>query len=1555
MAKKILGLDLGTNSIGWALVEMDWKHSEQKSGGEGEGRIIDAGCRIIPMSQDVLSDFDKGNSVSQTAERTRYRSMRRLHERYLLRRQRLHRVLNCMGFLPEHYVAQIDFAKRLGQFLPESEPKLAWTTTGTGQACFLFEPSFNAMLEEFKQHQPELLANSKKIPYDWTLYYLRKKALTQRITKEELAWVLLSFNQKRGYNQLRGEEEEEENPNKQVELYSLKVVSVEDSGDRQKNGDAWYNVLLENGWVYRRTSKQPLDWVGKVKDFIVTTDLNDDGTVKTDKEGKEKRSFRAPDENDWTLRKKRTEQELEKSKKTVGTYIYDALLQQPDQKIRGLLIRTVDRSWYKDELKQILEKQKEFHPELNNDQLYAACLQELYPNNTKHVSNVAKRGFTYLLMDDVLFYQRPLKSKKSLIDTCGYEPAIPYKDPKDGSDKLKHIRCIPVSHPLFQEFRLWQWVQNLKIRQAEKITDSGVGLDTDVTDILLPTEDSKAALFDWLNDRKEVDQKALLKYLCKPLKLNDADYRWNYVYDEVTDKSRSYPCNETRAQIASRLAKVANVPANFLTPEVEETLWLILYSVSSRDELLKALQTFARKHGLGDDFVEQFKKFPPFDRDFGAYSAKAIKKLLPLMRMGKYWSEADIDAQTKQRIQKLIDGEFDENIGERVREKTAQLRSVSSYKALPLWMAGYVVYGRHAETGDLKSWKAAGDLQKFLTKEFKQHSLRNPIVEQVVAEALRVVHDIWVEHGNGEEGYFDEIHVELGREMKNPAQKRKELTFKNMENESTNLRIKALLTELLSDAEVENVRPYSPSQQELLKLYEEGVLAAVKDIPDDMRKISRMAQPTSAELKRYKLWLEQLYRSPYTGETISLTKLFTPAYQIEHVIPQSRYFDDSLSNKVICEAEVNDDKGNCTGYEYIKKYGGKQLTIGGKKVNILKESEYTALVQKNFSANPAKKKKLLMEDIPESFIERQLNDSRYISKVVANYLSNIVRGEKEMEAISKNVVAVSGGITAILRQDWGLNNIWNELVAPRFERLNTMTNSSGFGAWTNKDGKRVFQTEIPTDFEKGFQKKRIDHRHHILDALVIACISRNHVNYLNNQFALEDKKEERKGGEQKKSKERFDLKRKLRLHEKVQLNRKNADGVLEQKELMVAKEFWKPWHTYTQEVRQVLQETVVSFKQNLRVINKTTNRYQAWRKDESGQLQKVLVKQAKGDSWAIRKPLHQETVVGPVTLREKQPVKLADALENWRMIADKSLRKQVEELIGQYGKLDKKAILKYFGDRENRWNDVDISKVEIYVMNNDYVAYREALGESFTSAKIRAVTDGGIQKILLAHLRSYNEEKGGKIVEHPELAFSPDGIDELNRNIVALNDGKPHQPIRKVRTYEIKGNKFNVGQTGNKQTKFVVAAKGTNLFYGIYVDKNGKRSFESVPLNVVIERQKQGLPSVPELDEKGNRLLFQLSPNDLVYVPTPEEQETPTLVDISKLSKEQCGRIYKVVSFTGSQVFFVPCVIAKAIADKVEFNKLNKIEISLEGVSIRRGCWKLSVNRLGKLTGIIKE
>ncbi|ADX68541.1 type II CRISPR RNA-guided endonuclease Cas9 [Weeksella virosa] len=1437
--KTILGLDLGTNSIGWALVEQDFENKQ--------GLILGMGSRIIPMDAGIIGKFAEGSSISQTAERTGYRSIRRLRERHLLRRERLHRVLNILKFLPEHYAAEIDFEKRFGQFLAETEPKLAWKKNAEGKFEFLFQRSFDEMVADFKANGQDI-----KIPYDWTIYYLRKKALTQKISPQELAWIILNFNQKRGYYQLRGEEEEE-NPNKKVEFYSLKIVDVVADEQPNKKGDTWYSLHLENGWVYRRSSKIPLyDWKDKVRDFIVTTDINEDGSEKLDKDGEVKRSFRAPKEDDWTLIKKKTEQEIEQFNQTVGSYIYEALLDNPTQKIRGKLVRTIERKFYKSELKKILEKQIELQPELFTEDLYNACARELYRRNVAHQQQLSSRDFVYLFLNDIIFYQRPLRSQKSLISNCSLEFRT-IKD-KDGNGQIIYLKAIPKSNPYYQEFRVWQWLYNLKIFTKED--------DKDVTNQFINKVEDLEALFEFLMNQKEVNHTDILTYLIEPivkskypnakgkafkdeLKKELKKYRWNYVYDADKDESKSYPMNETRYELRKRLDKVENVPADFMTRKIEQHLWHIIYSVTDKIEFEKALKSFANKYDLHQEsFVENFKRFKPFDSDYGTYSEKAIKKLLPLMRVGKYWSWDIIDDKTKTRIGKIITGEYDETIKNRVREKAIDLTEENHFQGLQLWLAQYIVYDRHSEADIAGKWNSVADLEQYLS-EFKQHSLRNPIVEQVITETLRVVRDIWKQYGKGAKDYFDEIHIELGREMKNTAEERKRLSSIISENETTNLRIRAILEELMYDENMENVRPYSPMQQEALKIYEDGVLSSSVEIPEDIEKISKKSEPTKSEIQRYKLWLEQKYRSPYTGRPIPLSKLFTPAYQIEHIIPQARFFDDGFSNKVICESEVNALKDKMLGLEFIQNYYGQKVTTSFGEVTILTEDAYKAFVKEHYDKNRSKRNKLLLEEIPEKMIDRQMNDTRYISKYISKVLSNLVRGEKDDEGVnSKNIIPGNGKITGILKQDWGLNDVWNDLILPRFERMNQLTNSTDFTAWNEKHQK--FLPSVPLELSKGFQKKRIDHRHHALDALIIACATRDHVNLLNNKHA-------------KSRNERYDLQHKLRHTTPWQ----DKEGKVRTK----FTEFKKPWETFTQDTKKELEKIVVNFKQNLRVINKATNYYE---KIVDGK--KVMFKQ-EGVNWAIRKPMHKETVSGKIDLPR-----------------------------------------------------VKVSKGKILT------ATRKSLDTSFNAKTILSITDTGIQKILLNYLKA----KG-----NPELAFSPEGIEEMNQNISLYNDGKPHQPILKVRVFE-QGSKFPLGETGNKTTKYVEAAKGTNLFFGVYEDNQGKRSYDTIPLNIVIERQKQGLNSVPETNEKGHRLLFSLSPNDLVYVPIEGEVFDETNPDVN--------RIYKVVSFSGSQMFCVRQDVATSIVYKLEFSSLNKMERTIDGIMIKEICIKLKVDRLGNIS-----
>ena len=452
----------------------------------------------------------------------------------------------------------------------------------------------------------------------------------------------------------------------------------------------------------------------------------------------------------------------------------------------------------------------------------------------------------------------------------------------------------------------------------------------------------------------------------------------------------------------------------------------------------------------------------------------------------------------------------------------------------------------------------------------------------------------------------------------------------------------------------------------------------------------------------------------------------------------------------------------------------------------------------------------MLEEIPEKMISRQMNDTRYISKFICSLLSNIVRSDEKDDGVnSKNLIPVNGKITSKLKNDWGLNNIWNDLILNRFERMNRLTNSQGFTSWNEKHQK--FLPTVPLELSKNFQKKRIDHRHHAMDALVVACTTRDHVNLLNNLSA-------------KSEKTRYDLQHKLRQSEKWVDRQGN--------ERTKFTEFIKPWETFSADTKTKLEKIIISFKQNTRVINKAVNKYWAY-KDENGNPteKKNLIRQ-KGVNWAIRKPLHKGTIAGKV----------------------------------------------------------ELSRISL-TRGKSLTATRKFIDISFNHKKIESITDLGVQRILKKHLST----KGN----NPELAFSPEGIEDMNTNIKTYNNGKNHQPIYKARIFEL-GKKFKLGENGVNKVKFAEAAKGTNLFFAIYWnDTKEKRVFDTIPLNEIVAHQKHeaNLPkdertSIPIKAALG-RFLFSLSPGDLVYVPLEEESENPLSVNFEALAQSKLREFIK--------------------------------------------------------------
>ena len=272
--------------------------------------------------------------------------------------------------------------------------------------------------------------------------------------------------------------------------------------------------------------------------------------------------------------------------------------------------------------------------------------------------------------------------------------------------------------------------------------------------------------------------------------------------------------------------------AELKTREGEMQWWHLLYSVTDKLELEQAL----RKRGLSQEQIRVFTRIKPFEKDYGAFSEKAIKRFLTLLRKGSFWNADAIDTTTRARIDNIIAGNIDEKLRDKMQHKSYPLQKLEDFQGLPVWLASYIIYGRHSEVSEIVRWETPQDLQNYI-HNFKQHSLRNPIVEQVVLETLRTVYDIWKKFGD-----IDEIHLEMGREMKKTAKQRQDDSQRIQRNENTKLRIKALLMELKNDATISDVRPYSPSQQDTLRIYEEGALATLEKSDQDYDEIIKISQ-----------------------------------------------------------------------------------------------------------------------------------------------------------------------------------------------------------------------------------------------------------------------------------------------------------------------------------------------------------------------------------------------------------------------------------------------------------------------------------------------------------------------------------------------------------------------------------------------------------------------------------------------------------------------------------------------------------------------------------------
>lgn len=295
-----------------------------------------------------------------------------------------------------------------------------------------------------------------------------------------------------------------------------------------------------------------------------------------------------------------------------------------------------------------------------------------------------------------------------------------------------------------------------------------------------------------------------------------------------------------------------------------------------------------------------------------------------------------------------------------------------------------------------KACEAAGYDFRALNDGNKKHLLKgeeinaivnditNPVVKRSVSQTIKVINAIILKYGSPQA-----VNIELAREMSKNFQDRT-----NLEKE-------------MKKRQQENER----AKQQIIELGKQN--------------------PTGQDILKYRLWNDQGGYCLYSGKKIPLAELFDGGYDIDHILPYSITFDDSYRNKVLVTAQENRQKGNRIPYEYFgadeKRWGEYEARV---RLLVRDYKKQQKLLKKNFT-----------EEERKEFKERNLNDTKYITRVVYN----MIRQNLELEPFNhpekkKQVWAVNGAVTSYLRKRWGL-----------------------------------------------MQKDRSTDRHHAMDAVVIAC------------------------------------------------------------------------------------------------------------------------------------------------------------------------------------------------------------------------------------------------------------------------------------------------------------------------------------------------------------------------------------------------------------------------------------------------------------------------------------
>ncbi|MFA9187932.1 type II CRISPR RNA-guided endonuclease Cas9 [Flavobacterium sp. FBOR7N2.3] len=1267
---KILGLDLGTNSIGWAIVEKD----------NNDFSLLDKGVRIF--SEGVKSE--KGVESSRAAERTGYRSARKIKYRRKLRKYETLKVLSLNGMCPLSVEEVEDWKKSGFKNYPLNPEFLKWLRT-----------------DEDENINP---------------YVFRDRASKKKVALFEIGRALYHIAQRRGFLSNRLDQSAEGI----LEEHCPKIESiVEDLNS--------YDEILENlkEYFFETGILDANEKSGYAKDL-------DEGDKKLVSLYKSIQAIVKKNETDFEKGKAEIIERLNK-KDVLGKV--KGKIKDISQAMLDGNFKTLGQYFFSLYNKGKIRNQYTSREEHYLNEFITICkvqgIQEINENE-----KLPEKKFTGLAKElyRAIFFQRPLKSQKGLIGKCSFETS--------------KSRCA-ISHPDFEEYRMWTYLNTIKIgTQSEKT----LRFLTQEEKLKLVPKFYRKNEFNFEVIAKELIEKGASFGFYKSSKKNDYFYWFNY---KPTDTVSACQVSASLKNVIGEdwKTKIFNyITLNSKQEQVAKSvdykdLWHLL-SVSTSDVYL---YEYAKdKLGFDDKNAKAFSKIK-LKKDFASLSLSAITKILPYIKEGLLYSHAVFMAN----IENIVDEHIwkDANQRKYIQIQIAEIVENYTFEKNQLEIINGLIkdckvkeeyYSKEAES----IYK--NDLANKLVLFYKSHSIENESDQKAILdnlfpifiEQLKKYEFVKVQRldekvleflsGENEDGevfcsnpkrlkklyHPSDIEVfkkkiikdEFGNEkvvlgspltnsIKNPMAMRalhqlrkvlNTLIFEGQVDENTRIHIE-MARELNDANKRKGIQDFQKEREELYKIYESKIkeLYFVKTgnelnnvTNDDLQRFESALEQTKdgrlitkEELLKYKIWEEQNHICIYTGKTINIDSFLgsNPKFDIEHTIPRSISQDNSLMNKTLCDKDFNRIiKGKKMPIE-LSNYNEILPRIQHwKKESERLEDEIKLLTRqiKAAATKEIKDKKIrrrhyltLKRDYLQGKYDRfiwtepkvgfknsQIPDTGIITKYSQAYLKSYF----------KRVESVKGGMVAEFRKQWGIQE--------------SFIDENGFKQYKEKD--------------------RSKHTHHTIDAITIACMTKDKYDVLAHAWKLEDEQ-----------------------------NKKEAKAIIEQA---------KPWKTFKEDLLKIEEEILVSHytpdnvkKQSKKIVRvRGKKQYVAEiERDEKGKAipkkdanGKVIYKlNEKGEKLprlqqgdTIRGSLHQDSIYGAIknslnteeiryVIRKDLESLKANDIEN---IVDETVKEKVKEAVA-----NKVLLLSSNAQQKNKidgivWmneeKQVLINKVRIY-------------------------------------------------------------------------------------------------------------------------------------------------------------------------------------------------------------------------------------------------------------------